>query len=56
MTVRLGYASGNLDSLSKAETVVDAVIDGVVFSEEHISKDPQGPAITRGKVGGGDVH
>lgn len=46
----------HLDSWSKADTVVGTVIDGVVHSEEHISKDPEGLAILRRQVGGGDAH
>ena len=36
--------------------VVAAVVDGVVLSEEHVPKDPQGLAVMRGQVCGADVH
>ena len=42
--------------MSKAHAVVAAIIDGVVLSEEHVSKDPQGLSILRGQVGWGDAH
>lgn len=46
----------HLDSRSKAKAVVGAVVNGVEFPEEHVSKDPLGFAVTRGQVGGGDAH
>lgn len=46
----------HLGSRGKADPVVGAVIDRVVHSEEHVSKDPERLAILRRQVGGGDAH